>query len=374
MAKNVDAALVKERAKGKWLDILQVLAPEIAPAIARPGRRMTCPVHGTHSKAGNGDGFRLFKDAADTGGGVCNTCGGHHDGLALLTWLRSWRFWEAVEAVAGVLDLDGGHVGPVTPRALPAPAAVQSSLTDEDIRAGLRRTWKEGLPLDDPDALPARLYLQRRGLDVGLVFGSSVLRYHPRLPYRDEDLGRIAGHWPALVALVHDADGIPVTLHRTYITVDGFKAPLAEPKKLMYVASDRIVSGGALPLGRPLNGFLGVAEGIETALAVTTGTGMTVWPTLTATLMERFQPPPGVRDLIIWADHDRSGRGLAAATVLKQRAWEKGLRAQIRVPDMLPIPDGQKGIDWNDVLQRLGVAGFRKPAAIEAPMVALEGV
>ena|GEM_PF-3875092 len=64
-----DADQVRQHSRGHWLAILSRLAPELAPAIQRLGRHVPCPVHGGK------DGFRLFRDAPETGGGICNSCG-----------------------------------------------------------------------------------------------------------------------------------------------------------------------------------------------------------------------------------------------------------------------------------------------------------
>ncbi|MFB8831984.1 hypothetical protein ACE0DR_27970 [Azotobacter sp. CWF10] len=39
-----------------------------------------------------------------------------------------------------------------------------------------------------------------------------------------------------------------------------------------------------------------------------------------------------------------------------------GIKAQILLP-WLPIPDGAKGVDWNDVLLKRGPFGFSKHQA-----------
>jgi phage/plasmid primase-like uncharacterized protein len=82
----LDAKEIKAAADGKWDSILSALAPSLAEALQKLGKHVACPVHG------GTDGFRLFKDVAQTGGGICNTCGAHRDGLALLSWVNGWSF------------------------------------------------------------------------------------------------------------------------------------------------------------------------------------------------------------------------------------------------------------------------------------------
>lgn len=74
-------AALNEQVGNRWLDLFADVAP--------------CPVHG-----GGGAGtFRLFGDAAGTGGGVCSACGPFANGIALLEWLYGWSYQEASDAV-----------------------------------------------------------------------------------------------------------------------------------------------------------------------------------------------------------------------------------------------------------------------------------
>ncbi|MDO8827801.1 MAG: primase-helicase zinc-binding domain-containing protein [Methylophaga sp.] len=83
---TVDSDVVKNAVRGSWLSVLDSLAPELERAISKPGRHIGCPVHGGK------DGFKLFRDADISGGGICNSCGAKPDGFSLLMWLRGWRF------------------------------------------------------------------------------------------------------------------------------------------------------------------------------------------------------------------------------------------------------------------------------------------
>ena len=91
-------------------------------------------------------------------------------------------------------------------------------------------------------------------------------------------------------------------------------------------------------------------------------TGLKCFPTVNATLLENFSPHQGVKAIRVWADKDRSGAGEEAAKKLKVRMWELGIKVAIMLPP-LPIPDGEKGVDWNDVLIELGLLGFPRQQA-----------
>ena len=142
----IEARGVRERAAGRWIDMLAALAPALVPALSRPGRHVPCPVHGGTR------GFRLFRDVDDTGGGVCNTCGTFPDGFALLMWFGiqtahaapdqfglilagGISAWFGVQAIVNM----GGVVGlmPVTGLTLPFFSAGGSSLFVSMVAAGL---------------------------------------------------------------------------------------------------------------------------------------------------------------------------------------------------------------------------------------------
>jgi putative DNA primase/helicase len=340
MERHIETREVRARAAGRWLDLLGALAPALEPALDRLGRHVPCPVHG------GTDGFRLFRDADLTGGGVCNTCGTFPDGFALLMWVNRWSFPEALRAVAYELGLaDGSRPAP---RDSTNPHPRRPERDRESAMEALNRVWAKSIDPADRLAEPLRAYLRRRGL-FGVRLDGEVVRFHPDLGYwqrNDHDEFELVGRYPAMVALVTDTDGVPVTVHRTYLTSDGRKAPVAEPKKLMAYPGDRLV-GGAIRLFPPTPA-LGVAEGIETALAVYRRTGMPVWSTVSAGLLARFEPPAGTSLVVVWADRDRSGAGEAAALTLRERLLRRGISVAVHLPPG-PIPAGAKGIDWADV-------------------------
>ena len=341
---NIQVAVVREHAHGQWIGILGRLAPTLEQALARPGRHVPCPVHGGH------DGFRVFRDVNQTGSGICNTCGSLRDGFALLTWANNWGFREALHAVASDLRLDaGGSWTAPNPRTKPSPAPCRDV---EGAEAALRRVWSQTLDPTDAQARPLQRYLLRRGIDAEP--DPRVVRFHPALGYFDQAGHRI-GIYPALVARVSDAAGRPVSLHRIYLDQEGCKASVESPKKMMTPLAP--VLGGAIRL-YPAGVTLGIAEGIETALVIRQRTEMPVWSGVSATLLERFEPPPGVSLVVVWADLDVSGAGERAALGLRDRLLVRGLQVAVHVPKG-PIPAGAKSLDWAD-LWRL------KPEALAA--------
>lgn len=353
MKYKYDAQRVKHDARGRWEQVLSGLAPALEDAVDRRGKHVPCPVHGGR------DGFRVFPDVDETGGGVCNTCGYFADGFSLLMWINSWDFSRTVREVAE-------HLGSEPAKSVRRELSQASGLTSDDAtrREHLNRTWRESLPLTHPEAEPARLYLARRGLSVCVP---ESLRFHPALGYYADN--HLVARYPAIVGQVTGQGGESVTLHRTYLTASGHKAPVEAPKKLMRHPSARQLTGGAIRLVQP-DSRLAVTEGIETALAIIEATGLPTWATGNAHLLETFVPPPGVSQVLVFSDKDRpsrqhpSGHGQEAARGLVTRLWAMGIRAGAIAPT-IDIPDGKKGVDWLDVLNLVGKSGFPALGSVE---------
>jgi putative DNA primase/helicase len=90
----------------------------------------------------------------------------------------------------------------------------------------------------------------------------------------------------------------------------------------------------------PATEILGIAEGIETALSAAVLNGIPVWAALTTSLLSKFEPPPGILRLRVFADRDEAG--LAAATHLMER-----LQGRVALEIRIPTAPAK---DWNDVL------------------------
>lgn len=543
---------VRAQAEGNWLVILGHLAKQLEPALRRPGKHVLCPIHGSKKRNGGGDGFRLFKDAHRTGGGICNTCGPKHDGFELLMWVNGWDFRHCLKAVGDAIgapryerqqpkasprhqsvaqaaddqeaqrsrrfrakgivvdsgaapyqhdpeneesyfvavrnssghdkvvwgvDLSramhdaGATIGSdvtlyslgrklvtveqkvrnrsgevvdtkeisahrtewlvenrssvaqadvdefeqlsvsngasVPSRSVSVASASRSTKQEKDgedfdnevpstnviplkgmapawlqevtermeqqeqkrklysakVSERHHRTWDQCLPVTSEGATPLYEYLSSRQIHWMLdrLSETDSLRFHPALPYfTEEKVGegyKEIGKFPAMVGAVRDLDGNILTLHRTYLSARGGKARVPEVKKMSVVGDGVDINGSSIRLGEPVNGILGVAEGIETALSAFWATGIPTWSTINAQLMKSFEVPEGVETVIIWADKDKSRTGEVAANVLKSRLEAQGILVLVMLPPA-PIPAKSKSIDWNDVLMEQGRAGF----------------
>jgi hypothetical protein len=186
---------------------------------------------------------------------------------------------------------------------------------------------------------PAGSYLLNRGLV--LVHYPSAVRA-ALLSYYENGIDK--GHYPVMLSAVTNQHGELVALHRTFLTADGHKAPVPQPKKLTRASAP--LAGVSIKLDQPreINGkvTLGVAEGIETALACKLGSGIPTWSCVSANGMKSFIWPAGLESLVIFADHDKHGVGQAAARELAARAAAAQLEVRVLVPDTA-------GADWLDV-------------------------
>jgi putative DNA primase/helicase len=198
--------------------------------------------------------------------------------------------------------------------------------------------WERCLAVREGD--PVHRYLCRR-LAIDAFDAPPCLRLHPALDYwhAGERIGTFAG----MVATLTGPDGRTVALHRTYLTDDGYKADVPIVKKLTQAAGP--LGGASIRLASPSGGSIGVAEGLESALAASLASGVPTVAAYCANALAGFQWPSGVQRLVIFADADKAGR--EAADTLRARA----LRAWLRCNVMTPTDDGA---DWCDVWAQRG--------------------
>ena len=206
--------------------------------------------------------------------------------------------------------------------------------------AAVALQWSRARPLVPGD--PVTLYKKNR-LGVALWPLPAALRYVPALPYFDE-AGKEIGRFPAMVAAITSPAGELLALHRTYLTRDGRKADVPGPvKKLSRTCGPLAGAGIALWSAPDARGVIGIAEGLETALACHYGGRMPVCAAYSAGALAAWQWPAGTRHLVIWADHDPAG--IEAAAKLRSRAQRAGLTVKTMTP-------AQAGTDWCDVVHQ----------------------
>jgi putative DNA primase/helicase len=208
-------------------------------------------------------------------------------------------------------------------------------------RARLSKLWASAHTLIPGD--PVTDYLKARGLAAASPW-PPCLRYHRALPYWHE--GAVIGVHPAMLAAFHSASGEVVAIHQTYLTADARKADVPSVKKMSPTAG--ALTGGSIPLADVHAGVIGVAEGIETALAAGLGSGLPVVAAYSSICLAAYRWHKDVKRLVVFADHDVNGTGQTAANKLAGRAQSAGLAVQVLMPST-------PGTDWADVYAHCGM-------------------
>jgi putative DNA primase/helicase len=299
---------LREIARNRWPSLLPALG--VASSYLT-GKHGPCPI----CKEGK-DRWRFDnKDGAGTW--FCSNCGAG-DGVKLVMLVRGWEFREAaveIEKLVGTAPLS------------PSPAKADA----EAARRQMNAIWQSARPL-----VEVREAAEWWAVRVGDVPGLSSVRGVARLRYQDRS-GEPSWH-PGMVARVQNFGGKPVNLHRTYLGPGGRKAPVATPRKLIRGAE--LPPGSAVRL-MPFTDVLGIAEGIETAVAASKIFSVPCWAALNANNLEAWFPPDGVR-VVVFGDNDDSFTGQDSAYALARRLKSKGISVDVQLPP-------RRG-DWNDVL------------------------
>jgi putative DNA primase/helicase len=325
-----------------WPEVLAQLG--IGESFLRRKKSGPCPMCGGRDRY-------TFDNRHHRGDFFCRGCG-PGDGFELLMRVHGWTFSEARRQVLTAAHLESfsnmplvprdavtnGRGAAILPNPLPTtggtayrlpPAAQQPSARVLAIRRGSCAV---------AGCQDAVVYLQTRAL-WPLPQGCT-LKAHPSLEYWHEgESARYAG----LVADVCDIEGQFVTAHVTYLC-DGKKLNACDTRKILAPLNGHSGCAARLLPAVRVSGaaecVLGVAEGVETALSAALLDGAPVWAALNTSLLAKFQPPPGVTLLRVYADRDAPG--LEAAARLIERL-QGVVKCELRVPSR-----GHK--DFNDQL------------------------
>ncbi len=318
-----DAILADIRAR---LPILDVIARSVVLRKAGAWHKGLCPFHAEKSPsfAVNPKGRSYH----------CFGCGAHGDVVGFVQRREGLSFPDAVRrcaAEAGMADALDGAVGaaPWVHRA-PAPQPAPAPARDDAMkRVGAAwRIWDRATPIT-ADGLVAR-YLRGRGLQdierLAPVLRGAMLRH----PETDDALH------PVMVARVDGPDGKFAGVHRTYLAL-GAEGGVGKLRGVDAKLGKGVFARGAVRL-HPAARRLGVAEGIETAIAAWNLTGVPVWSCISAGGVEDVGLPFDVEEIVAFADRDKptahapEGRGLQAARRLAARLKAEAVRCDVRLP------------------------------------------
>jgi hypothetical protein len=208
------------------------------------------------------------------------------------------------------------------------------------------------------------VYLQNRGLILDVLeryLDKDVLFFHPKLKYYHEILDdfdividKEYGEYPAMIAKVFDIDFTTIGFHKTYLNEEGKKAPVECPKKLSSAVNqgDYSKNGSIVPLCKVSNGRYGIAEGIETSLAILS-MGRPCWSVLNANGIMTFPIPEDCHTLDIYGDLDASktGQNVLAEKYFALQISHPNLKVNLYLPPELYWDKNltPKGIDFLDL-------------------------
>lgn len=285
-----------DAARGKWPRILQEFGidPEVLDHKHHP-----CPCDG-----GGEDRFR-FSDQNGTGDYFCACSQGGKGGFGLLECKTGRAFKDLANEVDTMI---GNNSTPSEPR---------MQTYAEKLRAVAKPSTRSA-------------YLQSRGLTVppSLLFARGV-------EYWDD--GKLLGKHDAMLAPV-TRNGEWQTFHATYLE-NGKKADVPCSRKVLPGGP---ISGAGIEL-YPAEEEMGVAEGIETAIAAHIIFDCPVHATISAGGMGNWVPPSIAKLVHIFADNDQNFAGAAGAYKLAHRLAMLGIQVIVHAPKVI-------GQDWNDVL------------------------
>lgn len=178
--------------------------------------------------------------------------------------------------------------------------------------------------------------------------------------------------YDGMVAVVHSEFGMFMGIHRTFLLEDGRRADSEDVPQGIRVDDAKMTAGsilgGAIRLGvDPLADTIGVAEGIESALAFSLVLGFPCWSTVSAAGMHEVRISKEIRRVLVGFDVDPlkvvNGRtigraGFRAAMDLRKRLIDQADKEQRRLVVDLKPPPLNEG-DWADwfVHQQKLVAG-----------------
>jgi putative DNA primase/helicase len=266
------------------------------------------------------------------------------DGLQLITRLNRMGLYRLMR------ELDGGPAPRLIPIAGLAKALEPKRKPDAKFIANrLGSMWDVAKPVSRGDLvmryLGARVPGFRATPSPALRLGMPEYRHRKK----------VIGSWPGILARFELPDGRLGTLHRTYLE-------RSAPSKATIVSDDGEIldsklndmtlnplQGGAVRLMDPVDGEIGVAEGLESACGAYMESGVPMWYCLNIGLLRQFVVPEGlgIRVVHVFVDFDdidvKTGKsiGVAGGLELAKRLRSEGFTVFVHRPRL-------RGTDFTD--------------------------
>lgn len=167
----------------------------------------------------------------------------------------------------------------------------------ETEREALRQLWTASAPVREGDSVDA--YFKSLYMDFGRFLPEDIRTLENYGVNKVKDVRKSA----AMIAMVRDGNGKPVTLHRTYLDLR------IEQRRRLFPAP--YPPNMAVRLCAYEGGVLGIACTIEEALAASLLFETPVWAVMTPAFMAGFTPPESCNELVLYADNDEASRAAA---------------------------------------------------------------
>ena len=168
-----------------------------------------------------------------------------------------------------------------------------------------------------------------------------------KMPYyggRGLDGQKVAGVYDCMVSRITNVGGGLQSYHLVYLTPEGRKIENAQAKIIVTPITTITGCSVKIPLVYEIDiTVMGIAEGIETGLAIAQDEGLTVWAGISANGMSSIIIPDTIKTVFIYSDNDSNYVGQAAAYKLAARLKASGKEVKVFVPEI-------ENTDWADTL------------------------
>lgn len=326
-------AEVKQATRYKWQDILPAITGVPSDVFTRKNK--PCPLCGGSDRFWFSDDNPKTKDGGVGYWGCRGNCKGG-DGFNFIAKSKGIRNEDAIKLVAEFIGLKRHDY----------KNEIQKSKFDT-----LKNVWESCVRIVQTKKTPAQKYLESRGILLGKNDDPDIIGMHPNLEFKlgKEEAYKLVGIFPAIVAnfAKPDGDGTPKIVGQSwiYLTEEGRKCEYGGKavKRFRSSGYESVMGGAAVYIDDPIDGVIGVAEGLETALYCRQSTGIPMWSCGTAGLLEKVEIPDDVHTVIIFGDNDshKMETGQKAAESLAKRLISEERRVKILIPE-------QAGQDWLD--------------------------